>query len=87
MLRHSLVERSDAVNVASGGETSIVGLARMVLTVCGRSAEDVDVTPSPIFRAAVDITRLREQLGVRSQLPLAEGIAKLVRARSSKASP
>jgi UDP-glucose 4-epimerase len=78
---------TDVVNVASGVETSIVGLAGMVLTACGRSAEDVDVTLSPISRAVVDITRLREQLGVRSQLPLAEGIAKLVRARSSKASP
>jgi UDP-glucose 4-epimerase len=76
-----------AVNVASGVETSIVELARMVLTACGRSGEDVDVMPSPVFRAVVDVTRMRERLGVQSQVPLSDGIDELVRDRSSKAAP
>lgn len=70
---------SDGVfNVAAGVETSIVELARTALTVCGRSPEDVDVTPGAPARAVVDVTRLRTELRVDPGLTLAEGLATLL---------
>ncbi|MBM4776768.1 MAG: NAD(P)-dependent oxidoreductase [Archangiaceae bacterium] len=75
--------QSDGVfNVAAGVETSIVELARTVLTACGRSADDLDQTPGLVARALVDVTRLRSELSVASGLPLSEGIASVLRAPS-----
>ena len=75
----AVLDASDGVfNVAAGVETSIVELARAALIVCGRSPEDVDVTPGSPARAVVDVTRLRTELRVEPGLTLEEGLATLL---------
>lgn len=68
-------------NVAAGVETSIVELARTVLTACGRSADELEQTSGLGARAVVDVTRLRSELGVAPGLSLSDGIASVLRAR------
>ncbi|MER2565999.1 MAG: NAD(P)-dependent oxidoreductase [Myxococcaceae bacterium] len=74
--------KADGVfNVAAGVETSIVELARTVLTACGRSRDEVDQLPGSVARALVDVTRLRSELSVSSGLSLADGVVSVLRAQ------
>lgn len=59
------------VNVASGVETSIVDLARLV-------SSSVTVTEGAVSRARVDVTRLRSELGVLPGVSIGDGVRALV---------
>lgn len=67
-------------HVGAGVETSIVELARVVLIACGRSPDELDVTPGQVARAVVNVTRLRSELSVGPGLSLAEGVSSVVEA-------
>jgi UDP-glucose 4-epimerase len=71
----------EAFNVASGTETSLLGLAEMLLRVMG---SDLDVVHGPersvnkVSRRLADIELARERLGFASEVDLEEGLTRLV---------
>ncbi|MBW6397553.1 NAD-dependent epimerase/dehydratase family protein [Roseomonas sp. HJA6] len=71
-----------ALNVASGTETSLLDLARLLCRVMGRPElvplhqEERSVNPVP--RRIADTSRARDLIGFEASLPLEEGIAELV---------
>jgi UDP-glucose 4-epimerase len=71
-----------ALNVGSGEETSLSGLARLLSEVMGRPGlepvfqEARAVNPVP--RRLADITAARAAIGFEASIPLAEGMAELV---------
>jgi UDP-glucose 4-epimerase len=80
-----LAARSDltdvVLNVASGTETSLLELARMLLEVMD---SDLDVVHGParavngVTRRLADTTRARERLGFEAEVDLEEGLRRLV---------
>jgi UDP-glucose 4-epimerase len=82
------VEASEAgvFNVASGVETPIAELARLVLDRCGRSPSEMDVTDSAPSRAVVDIARMSAVLGPPRVL-LKDGVEELIRWRRERPAP
>ncbi len=88
------IDCSDAVfNVASGVETSLLELARLLIEVMG---SDVSIEYGPersvnkVPRRLSDTTRAREGLGFEASVDLEEGLRRLVawwRAESPKAVP
>jgi UDP-glucose 4-epimerase len=80
-----LAAESDATNevfnVASGQETSLVGLAEMLLRVMG---SDLSIEYGPeravnkVPRRLADTTLARDQLGFEAEVDLEEGLARLV---------
>jgi nucleoside-diphosphate-sugar epimerase len=85
VVRAAEVEGGGICNVAAGVESSVPDVARIVLAACGRPDDDVDVTPSPAARAVVDVTRMRELLGVAAEVSLASGVGELVAWRRTAA--
>jgi UDP-glucose 4-epimerase len=85
---------SDEVfNVASGTETSLLELARMLLKVMHRTDLEIEFGPergvNKVPRRLADTTLARERLGFEAQLGLEEGLRRLVqwwRAERSAAS-
>jgi UDP-glucose 4-epimerase len=78
----SQIDHTDVVyNVASGTETSLLELARMLIDVMG---SDVSVEHGPergvnkVPRRLADTTLAREQLGFEAQVDLEEGLRRLV---------
>lgn len=71
----------EAFNVASGTETSLLGLAEMLLRVMG---SDLDVVHGPersvnkVSRRLADTELARERLGFASEVDLEEGLTRLV---------
>jgi UDP-glucose 4-epimerase len=71
----------EAFNVASGTETSLLGLAEMLLRVMG---SNLDVVHGPersvnkVSRRLADIELARERLGFASEVDLEEGLTRLV---------
>jgi UDP-glucose 4-epimerase len=75
-------DRTDVVyNVASGTETSLLGLARMLLRVMG---SDLDVEHGParavngVTRRLADTSAARDELGFEAEVDLEEGLSRLV---------
>jgi UDP-glucose 4-epimerase len=75
-------ELTDVVfNVASGTETSLLGLAEMLLAVMG---SDLSVEHGParpvngVTRRLADTSAAREQLGFEAEVDLEEGLTRLV---------
>jgi UDP-glucose 4-epimerase len=73
---------TDAVfNVASGTETSLLGLAEQLLRVMG---SDLDVVHGPeravnkVSRRLADTRLAREQLGFEAEVDLEDGLTRLV---------
>ncbi|MDX6718974.1 MAG: UDP-glucose 4-epimerase [Solirubrobacteraceae bacterium] len=74
---------SDEVfNVASGTETSLLELARLLLKVMHRNDLEIEFGPervvSKVPRRLADTTLARERLGFEAQLGLEEGLRRLV---------
>lgn len=74
---------TDAVfNVASGTETSLLELARMLLKVMHRTDLEIEFGPergvSKVPRRLADTTLARERLGFVAQVALEEGLRRLV---------
>lgn len=70
---------SGIVNVASGEETCLAELARLVLRLAGREPELVElVDEGQPSRAVVDTARMRGELGIVPERPLESGVAELV---------
>ena len=70
-----------AINVASGTETSLEELARMLLRVMGRELEPEhgpQRTASPAGRRLADVGRAKQLIGFQAETGLEEGLAKLV---------
>jgi UDP-glucose 4-epimerase len=76
-------EVGDAVfNVASGTETSLLELARLLAAVMGRPDLQPEFGPeravNPVPRRLADTTDAERCLGFRAAVPLDEGMAELV---------
>jgi UDP-glucose 4-epimerase len=74
---------SDEVfNVASGTETSLLELARMLLEVMGREDLDIEFGPeravNKVPRRLADTTLARERLGFEAEIGLMDGLRRLV---------
>lgn len=68
-------------NVATGVETSLNGLAQMLLKVMGSGLKPVYGPPrkvNPVPRRLADTTRAQQLLGFRAQVGLEEGLTRLV---------
>jgi UDP-glucose 4-epimerase len=71
----------ETYNIATETETSLVGLAEMLLKVMG---SDLDVEYGPeravngVTRRLADVSKAREQLGWEPQIDLEEGLTRLV---------
>lgn len=61
------------INVASGKETSIETLARIILYFTNRSIDDFNID-SPV----VDITRMKKELGIEPEMSIQDGIVKTI---------
>jgi UDP-glucose 4-epimerase len=81
-----LAAESDAVdevfNVASGEETSLLGLLRALLAAAGRPDVDPELLPAravnPVPRRLAATEKARRRLGFSAEVPLAEGLRRLV---------
>jgi UDP-glucose 4-epimerase len=81
-----LAARSDVsdqvFNVASGTETTLLGLLEILLRVTGRVDVEPEFLPeravNPVPRRLADVSRARECLGFRAQVGLEEGLRRLV---------
>src|SRR5262247_1285508 len=81
-----LAAKSDLVdevfNVASGAETTLLGLLQTLLKVTGRTDVQPEFLPeraiNPVPRRLADITRAEKNLGFLSQVGLEEGLRRLV---------
>jgi UDP-glucose 4-epimerase len=72
-------DRVDAVyNVASGTETSLLGLWRALQQVTGAYHLEPEFLPprkvNPVPRRLADTTRARDELGFVAEVPLEEGL-------------
>jgi nucleoside-diphosphate-sugar epimerase len=81
MVRAAEAGATGVIHVATGVETSIARLAAVVLAACGRPADEVDVADSPVARAVVDLTRMRERVGAGAEITLERGVTELVASR------
>ena len=73
--------REGVFNVASGTETSLLGLARALLRVMGSPLaveHGPDRAVNGVVRRLADVTAAREQLGFEAQVDLEEGLRQLV---------
>lgn len=75
-------DQADAVfNVASGTETSLLGLWRALQRVTGANHLEPEFLPprkvNPVPRRLADTTRAREKLGFVAEVPLEEGLRRL----------
>ncbi|MFT3885257.1 MAG: NAD-dependent epimerase/dehydratase family protein [Flavobacteriales bacterium] len=71
---------NDVVNIGSDHETTILGLAQLVIELTGSSSKVVHLPPleeGDMTRRMPDITRMRELLG-RELLPLREGLQRVL---------
>jgi UDP-glucose 4-epimerase len=81
-----LAAQSDVVdevfNVASGTETSLLELARMLLKVMGREDLEIEFGPergvNKVPRRLADTTLARERLGFEAEIGLEDGLRRLV---------
>jgi UDP-glucose 4-epimerase len=73
---------SGVFNVGTGVETSLHGLAELVLKSWGRSGKpEVDLSHSPVNpipRRWADISAARKHLGFQPEIPLDKGLAEMV---------
>ena len=73
---------TDAVfNVGSGVETSLVDLAATLIDVMGADLEPIheeERNVNPVSRRLADTSRAREVLGFQAEVPLEEGLRRLV---------
>jgi UDP-glucose 4-epimerase len=72
----------EVFNVASGTETSLNDLLRALLRVMGSDLKPEHAPPrktNPVTRRLADTRRARERLGFVAQVPLEEGLGRLVR--------
>jgi UDP-glucose 4-epimerase len=71
----------DVYNVASGTETSLLGLWRMIQRVTGADGLEPDFQPprkvNPVPRRLADVRRARDELGFVARVPLEEGLRRL----------
>jgi UDP-glucose 4-epimerase len=69
-------------NVGSGKETSLLNLLRLLLTVTNRPDLKPEFMPersvNPVPRRWADISKAEQLLGFRAQVPLDEGLRRLV---------
>src|SRR5262245_7739642 len=71
----------EVINIASGVETSLNELLRELLRAMGSSLSPEYVAErkiNPVARRLADTRRAEERLGFRAQIPLAEGLRRLV---------
>ena len=81
-----LAAKSDIVdqvfNVASGVETTLLGLLQTLLRVTGHSDVEPEFLPeraiNPVPRRLADTSKAEKQLGFRAQVSLEEGLRRLV---------
>jgi UDP-glucose 4-epimerase len=75
----------DVYNVASGTETSLLGLWQSIQGVADAGHLAPEFHPprkvNPVPRRLADTTRAREELGFVAEVPLGEGLARLERWR------
>jgi UDP-glucose 4-epimerase len=71
----------DVFNVATGVETSLNELARVLARVMGRSIEPEYAPPrrvNAVPRRLASVDRAAERLGFRAAIPLEDGLGRLV---------
>ncbi|HKM53809.1 MAG TPA: hypothetical protein VJY33_10395, partial [Isosphaeraceae bacterium] len=81
-----LAARSDVsdevFNVASGTETTLLGLLEALLEVTGRLNVKPEFLPeravNPVPRRLADVSKAAEKLGFRARIGLEEGLRRLV---------
>jgi UDP-glucose 4-epimerase len=77
----------DVYNVASGTETSLLGLWRAIQEVTGAHYLRPEFHPprkvNPVPRRLADTRRARDEIGFRAEVPLIEGLRRLVAWRLS----
>jgi len=81
-----LAARSDVsdevFNVASGTETTLLGLLEALLRVTGRTDVEPEFLPertvNPVPRRLADVSRAATKLGFRARIGLEEGLYRLV---------
>jgi len=75
-------------NVASGHETSLLGLLQALLRVTGREDLQPDFQPvravNPVPRRLADVEAARRDLGFAARIPLLEGLESLVKWRKER---
>lgn len=75
--------RDRVVNIGSGIETRVVGLARQILRTLGMATDRIQLEPARpwdrVVRRAADVTRLRSLFGRVPSTPLAEGLVHTAR--------
>jgi len=73
--------RDDVYNIASGRETTLLGLWDAIREVTGAGDLEPEFHPprkvNPVPRRLADITRAREELGFVSEVPLVDGLRRL----------
>ena len=69
------MRRSVVANVGTGGEISILELARTVVELCGGrcSIEHAPPRPGEILKSRARVDRLRDAFGVVAETALADG--------------
>ena len=72
----------EAINVASGTETSLLGLLHALLAVTGHEGVEPEHLPersvNPVPRRLASTEKAQRLLGFRAEVPLAEGLRRLV---------
>ena len=71
----------EAVNIASGKQTSILEIARLALEAFERSPDDVEfdqARPGDVDHHQADVTKARERCGFETTIPIREGLVRYV---------
>jgi UDP-glucose 4-epimerase len=71
----------EVFNVASGVETSLSELAQTLISIMGSTVQPVhgpERKVNPVPRRLADVSKARQLLGFEAQVPLAEGLRRLV---------